>query len=243
MYKSNGLSIFFGNAQTAVFPEYNRSLWQQSDHLLNHPTFNFLQKNLDIYNLIFAHQIHGTNILDVSSENNHIQSFIHEADALCTNTLNTGLAVLTADCVPVILYNSSIPLIAIIHAGWRGALDTIVPKTLDYLCNTYSSKVKDYKVFFGPCARACCYIIDHNLADFFAQTKEGRKAIIQKNSDYFLDIPTYLIQQLMDRGILTSSIHSMHAQCTICNTNFCSYRRQKQAAGRQITAVSIQKDF
>ncbi|HEV2917234.1 MAG TPA: polyphenol oxidase family protein [Candidatus Babeliales bacterium] len=242
VFRHNGISIFFGNADTKVFPEQYRPEWQQTSSILAHTSFNFLQKELAIDHLIFAHQVHGTDMLPITEHALPMRSFIHNADGLYTSIYNIGMGILTADCTPIIIHNPEEDTVAIMHIGWRGALNGIIPNNIYRLCSS-NTNISKYIIYIGPGARQCCYMIDATLAHTFDQTIHGYTAITEKNGNYFLDIPTYIISQLQYAGITDQAINTTYALCTICNISFCSYRRQKELAGRQITVVSLQKQM
>ena len=75
-------------------------------------------------------QVHGDKAVHTSP---HSIDFSKEADAHYTGEKNLGLAISTADCIPVMIYNENPMWISGIHAGWRGVLNKIVPKTIEAL--------------------------------------------------------------------------------------------------------------
>ena len=78
-------------------------------------------------NLILMHQTHSAKVVEIK-KNNYKRKII--ADAMITNMNNISLCVLTADCVPIILYDVENKIIGCIHAGWKGALRNIIEKTI-----------------------------------------------------------------------------------------------------------------
>lgn len=70
------------------------------------------------------------------------------------------VTVRTADCVPVLLHDPVRQVVAAIHAGWRGAVAGIVPKTVALLASRFGTVPKDVRMAIGPSAGACCYEVD-----------------------------------------------------------------------------------
>ena len=73
------------------------------------------------------YQKHSNNVFEI--KNNDLRSKIH-ADAMLTRNKGLALGVVTADCVPILLYDKKSKFIGCIHAGWKGALTHIIKKTI-----------------------------------------------------------------------------------------------------------------
>ena len=65
-----------------------------------------------------------------------------KGDALITNVKNIALGVLTADCVPILIYDKNLKVISIIHAGWKGAYIGIIKKVIKFLINNGSNAIE-----------------------------------------------------------------------------------------------------
>jgi polyphenol oxidase len=152
---------------------------------------------------------------------------------------SVGIGVLTADCVGLVLYDPVHSAMAVVHAGWRGAVQGIVYEALHALQRTYNTVCSDLQVFFGPSARACCYEVDELFVNAFPACMYADEALSKKGSQLFFDIPTLIIKQLAVAGVAQQSISMDYALCTICNTQFCSHRREKEQAGRQMLVAII----
>ena len=81
-------------------------------------------------------------------------------DALVTDQPGVTVAVRTADCAPVLVYDRHRGAVAAIHAGWRGAVAGIVPKTIQMMVSRFSIAESDLRVSIGPSAGPCCYEVD-----------------------------------------------------------------------------------
>ena len=94
--------------------------------------FNSL--GLDEEHVAFQKQVHGNNVSIVNKAGS-----AGESDALITTEMNLGLAISTADCNPVFIYDPENRVVAGIHSGWRSTQKRIVEKTLNILKNEFNS--------------------------------------------------------------------------------------------------------
>jgi len=78
-------------------------------------------------------------------------------DGLITQTPGIVLAILTADCLPVILADTKRPAIGVLHAGWRGTMKRIVEKGVGEMRRCFGTQARDIKAAIGPGIYSCCY--------------------------------------------------------------------------------------
>ena len=78
--------------------------------------------------LILMHQTHSNNVIEISESN---LSRRINSDAMITRNKKIALGVLTADCVPILIYDKRNEIIGCIHAGWKGALSGIIKRTIN----------------------------------------------------------------------------------------------------------------
>ncbi len=101
---------------------------------------------------------------------------LREGDALVTDQLGILLSVRSADCLPILLVDSRCRAIAAIHAGWRGALERIVEKTVGELRRLFNTQPRDFVAAVGPSIRACCYEVGQEVvAAFCGRFPNGKK--------------------------------------------------------------------
>ncbi len=241
--KNSYISYYFGDALDYLFPQKDRVKWKQASSLLDHYSFKFLRYQLPISNLIFAHQTHSNKGFFVSQKNlDYYRSFTQEADYLITKDTNIGIGVLTADCMPLIVYSNESPILAVIHAGWRGLEARIITHCINDLVGHYKTPSASIHAIIGPYAHTCCYEVD----TAWAQTITSpflKSSLIYHNNRIFCDMLTAVTQELEVSGIQISQINTQHSRCTICDTSFFSHRRQKETAGRQMTVASLQRNL
>lgn len=236
LHKDHGLTIYFGDSKSCAVPP-------TSDGFLSHCADLAQQYNLN--HLVFDKQVHGVvgRFIDggVHKQQLPILLFTTEGDFLYTTTPHFGIGVLTADCLPIVFYVPQKKLIAVAHAGWRGSVAGIVTKTIESMLGKNYFSPNDLIAYFGPSAKSCCYEVQK---DFIDQNKGARKveqALVSRNNKMYLDVPAINRVELIDLGVPPSNIITTYNHCTICNSNFHSYRRQGKDSLRQLTIAWLAK--
>jgi len=214
--------------------EDEKTIVQNRDILAKH-----LVSSTPLY-FIVAKQTHSDNIRIINTQDTkgwkHLDDAIENCDALITNVPHVVLNILTADCVPVLLYDIKQGVIAAIHAGWRGTQQEIVRKTLEKMKNTFDSNPKDILAGIAPSIGKCCYEVGEDVAKYFFDIPKGFTKVKDK---YMLDIPYLNKKQLLDFGVKERNIE-MSNICTACNSEkFFSYRKEKGCSGRFISMIGL----
>ncbi len=158
----------------------------------------------------FLTQVHGTDVVEARGPGR-----IAEADALFTTRSGLPLAVATADCVPVVLEGPAV--VAVVHAGWRGAAGGVVLETLSRLA---ASKLDVARAAIGPSIGPCCYEVGSDVAGrfpgFVSETRWGSPSV---------DIGGYLASEL--EAALPAGAVWRSTECTFTSDELHSYRRTR----------------
>lgn len=230
-YTNKNLTIHFGSQQTG-FPAQGYYSIPDQQTLCQQEPF----RQLALSNLITLTQTHSVDGFLVTHEfAQNYRPYSLTGDYLITNTPNIALGVATADCLPIVLHNPTKGALANIHAGWRGTVDKIVIKALEHMQHEFASNIDDIQAFFGPAARACCYEVQPDFLENFS-TQAG---FFERDSKLFFDVSEYNKQLLINAGVPAKTIYREFNWCTICDLRFCSYRRDKEKAQRQMTIVYL----
>lgn len=104
--------------------------------------------NIPEGNLYFPSQVHQTKIVRVSHETS--KEDVLETDALITNENNICIAVMSADCVPILLYDTKNKAVGAVHSGWRGTVAKILEKTLHQMNLQFGTRGEDLVACIGP---------------------------------------------------------------------------------------------
>lgn len=181
----------------------------------------------------YLKQIHSDLIYNYDGE-------IHQGDALITDIKDIAIGIFTADCVPILIYDIKLDVIAAIHSGWKGAFNQITSKTIDKMRQEYGSNPRNLKVFIGPHNRECCYEIGEELKKQFSELPIYRdKPIFNGNN---LSIEKCIMYQLVDRNVPKENIMAINI-CTYCNKEcqLFSYRKAGDKSGRMFSFIYMDK--
>lgn len=210
------------------------------DILLNRKT---IQDRFPNMNFIVANQTHSSNIAIISTKEDigwrSEREAIRDCDALITNQKGVMLTILTADCVPILLFDTKLKIASAIHAGWRGTKEEIVIKTINKMRDEFSSNPKDIIAGIAPSIGRCCYEVDWSVAKYFTNYKNP----FDKRGDrYMLDLPYINREQLLTIGLEEGNIE-MSNICTSCEVdNFFSYRKENGCSGRFMSMIGVKNN-
>lgn len=157
-------------------------------------------------------------------------------DALISNTPGRYLSVRTADCIPILMVDERLRVIAAVHAGWRGTADGIAAKVVDALTARYSSRPQDLSAAIGPGICGRCYTVGAQVAARFQAWFPERADLDRATT---LDLAEANRRQLQAAGIPWGRIYT-GAPCTSCHgAEFHSHRRSGGKPGWMISAIGI----
>ena len=174
--------------------------------------------------IVTLNQIHSNKVIFINDKTK-VRNKIF-GDAIVTQLKNIGIAVLTADCVPIFICNPNKKIIGCVHAGWKGALTGIVENTIDKFFEL-NSKTEDLIASIGPCISQQNYEVDHEFyKQFITQDKNNKYFFIDLNNrKYLFDIRNYINVKLARIGI--KNIDNINIDTFSDKENFFSYRRSK----------------
>ena len=175
-------------------------------------------------NLATLHQIHSDIVVDAEGRSGSLG----EGDALLENTPGRLIAVKTADCIPILVVDPRLRAVAAVHAGWRGTVQRIGPRAVHDMQRRFSSRPGDLLVAIGPGIGSCCYKVGPEVACQFPDHTQSNH----------VDLPAANRRQIADCGVSLDHIY-MADLCTMCNSDFHSFRRDKQQAGRMLSVIGI----
>ena len=197
--------------------------------------------------LIVPYQTHSCNVLTIdeafmqlSSKARH--AMLQEKDAVITNIPNVCLCVSTADCVPVLLYDSVRGVIASVHAGWRGTVRKIVAHTVEVMREKYGTQTADIHAIIGPCISLEAFEVGIEVYETFEQIGYDMEQIARwhpEKEKYHIDLPMANRLQLIAEGVPSAQIHDS-AICTYTqHQDFFSARRLGIRSGRILNGIVI----
>ena len=150
---------------------------------------------------------------------------IKEGDGLITDRTGVWLSIRSADCVPILMYDSEKKIIAAVHSGWRSTLKSISIKALKSMTVKYGTEPKNVFISLGPSICFNCFEVGGEVMNKFKFiTKINfNDWCYQKNDKYFIDLKKIIISELILSEVPLSQIEDMN-HCTHCQNLFPSYR-------------------
>lgn len=183
--------------------------------------------------VISPRQVHRDECMPLTSKDELKKRY--KGDALLTNRTDIFISVQVADCVPIFLVEERKKVIGLIHAGWKGTLLGIAPRTIEEAKQQFGCKPEDFTILFGPCIRRCCYHVSDDVAILFD------KGCVKPYEDggLALDLICANRKQILSCGVEEERIFAIDG-CTCCdNELFQSYRRERENAGRMIAFLGL----
>jgi len=191
-----------------------------------------VKASLNIRVLVSCRQVHSDRVA-VIGEKPATDIVVDGYDALITATTGIGLMIQHADCQAILLHDPTKKVAGIIHAGWRGSVANIVPKTVAAMHRSYGCDPGNLQAAISPSLGPCC-------AEFvnFQQELPAEFYRYQVQPLYF-DFWAISRDQLCRAGLQTGNI-TVANQCTVCNPDYFSYRRDR-TTGRCATVIGIRE--
>jgi YfiH family protein len=189
--------------------------------------------------LFFTRQVHGANVVQVDSP----EQATPQADALITQQPGICICVQTADCLPILLYDTKNSAIAAIHSGWRGTVQHILVRTLEAMKKAYGTSPSDVVAGIGPGISQDVYEVGAEVVkavqEAFPYTWQQLIKPGISEDKAMLDLWHANHQLLAASGVRTNQI-AMAKLCTFSNPRqFFSARRDGKKTGRMASGIML----
>lgn len=202
----------------------------------------------DVQSLVTAHQIHSPHVAIVTSADAgkgalDRESRLPDTDAMVTDCEGICLMVLSADCVPVLLYDPVRRVIAAIHAGWRGTAAKIVVEAVRVMKESFACRPENILAGIGPSIGPCCFEVGQEVADVFSELFPDADLIKTASlpGKYHVNLWEANRLELLDSGLKPENIE-VAGMCSVCHPDhFFSYRRDGKKAGRFGAGIALRK--
>lgn len=185
----------------------------------------------DTADLATVQQIHSDKVLRADRA-----GCLGEGDALISNQPGITLSVRTADCLPILMADTRNRAVAAVHAGWRGTLLEIVPKTVQAMADQFGTRLEDLVIAIGPGIGACCFEVGPEVAAQFSSLFPERRDLDRRTKVDLVETNLRLLGRNGGslRQIATSGL------CSCCQADlFHSYRRDHDQAGRMVSVIRL----
>ena len=187
--------------------------------------------------LILMYQTHSSKVVEIK-KNNYRKKI--KADAMITKMKGIALGVVTADCVPVILYDVKNQIIGCVHAGWRGAKLDIIKNTINKI-KKINSNNRIYACV-GPCIGQKSYEVDLNFFKKFVKLsyKNKKYFLYKRKNKKLFNLRKFVTEKLLEQKVKVDHVKKdTFSQKSI----FYSYRRSTKLSekdyGRCISTICI----
>ncbi|MDY7039384.1 MAG: peptidoglycan editing factor PgeF [Chloroflexota bacterium] len=187
--------------------------------------------------IVTGYQVHGTLVARVSREDRG--QVYPETDILITDVPGVALMQRYADCLPILLYDPVNRAIGIAHAGWRGTLAGVTPKTVQAMQTAFGSRTIDLIAGLGPGIGPCCYQVGTEVADAAQAAIPGWPSVLlhQRDGSWHLDLWEANRRLLVQAGVERVEVSGL---CTACRTDeFYSHRAESGRTGRFGVVVGL----
>jgi YfiH family protein len=147
-----------------------------------------------------------------------------------------AVAVVTADCVPLLIAAADGSVVAAVHAGWRGIAAGVVERALEAIRG--AGATAPLVAALGPAASGCCYEVGPEVAAALGLASARDAAVTDgPRGRPMLDLRTAVRNRLIDAGIDPRLVDRV-GPCTICSTGWPSWRREREHAERQVAWIA-----
>tara|TARA_B100000212_G_scaffold284240_1_gene224506 strand:- start:439 stop:1200 length:762 start_codon:yes stop_codon:yes gene_type:complete len=190
--------------------------------------------------IFLLRQVHSNKFIFINkNHNSHKKRF--KADAIVTNQPKLPIAILTADCVPLLLFDKKKNIIAAIHAGWKGAYKGIVHNVVKFMIKK-GCKSKNIIGAIGPSIAQKNYNVKEDFRSKFLKEDKLNKIFFKKKSGkIYFNLPYYIKSQLKFYNI--TNIDLKNIDTFDKKNNLFSARRSLKSKhvdyGRNISIIMI----
>ena len=221
--RSDGnMSFIYGSTQEAL---------ENRQHFLS-------QQGIAYQALICAKQVHGNSVYCATRKDKGrgaltYETAVGDTDSFISNEHEVALAIFTADCLSVFLYDPVHSAIGLVHAGWRSTYAKVLACTVQGMKEAFGTHQSDLQAGFGPCIRSCCYEVGYDMRDKFPDS------VIEKGGKLFLDLALANRRQLIATGLKETAVDDCGV-CTSCSSSdFFSFRKEAEKAGRILSVMML----
>jgi polyphenol oxidase len=185
----------------------------------------------------FLKQVHGAQVIRATEG-----GCVGNGDVVMTDRPGLPVAVFSADCVPLLIYDPDGRRLAAVHAGWRGTAQSVARAAVEALVEA-GGRSERFLAAVGPSIGPCCYEVDKPVIARLDQASPGRWGAWVRSvglGKWMLDLWAANEEQLRGAGLRGDRIDNPRL-CTGCRTDlFYSYRRGHNGRLVSVAAVSPQ---
>ena len=218
------------------FKFFGRNLENNSNKSIDFINEESVKAYINNGKLFLTKQVHGNNVFFLQDFNDlKKNNCIIESDAIITNLQNISIGVLTADCVPILIYAKE--TIGAIHAGWKGLYDGIIENTIKKMIETENNLgPAEITAIIGPHILVNSYEVDQRFFDHWLEKdpKNEQYFCFKNNAKYNFDLQECAMQVLRTLGLVNITKTKID---TFTNSDYYSYRKSNAGHGRNLSVI------
>ncbi len=227
-----GCTTRHGGFSEGVWQSNNLALHVGDDAATVQRNREGLQARLHAGAIQWLSQVHGTQVVRASSAT---ASDAPEADAVWTDARGVALAIMTADCVPVVIADADGDVIGAAHAGWQGLRDGVLSRLLSAM----PAPNDRLSAWLGPAISGRCYEVGEDVwSQFAAEHGDALSTHPDQADKRYLDLPAIARAQLLASGVRRVASSGW---CSYADERFYSHRQAGHAGqattGRMATLI------
>ena len=227
-----------GGVSTGIFASLNLNFSRGDDPALVVENYRRIGRLLGFTpeDVVNARQTHSDIVVRVGAENRGklaVKGASPECDALITNTPGMALYVSTADCTPILLWDSVTGAVGAAHAGWRGTASAIGAKTVEAMSREFGTKPENVRAAIGPNIGFCHFETDADVPEAMLEAfgQEVTPFIRKQGDKYYVNLKEINALVLRRAGVRDIEISR---ECTMCQPDrFWSHRVTRGQRGAQ----------
>lgn len=242
---NQGIGIAFtdrwGGVSDPPYDSFNLGRDGQDDPAHLRKNFAILAAAIRCDKLAICAQVHGTQVAPVDSGFACVTALgtwpdkarLPQADALMTTVPGVALMMRVADCVPVLLADPGVRVVAAVHAGRVGLVAGVIPAAVHAL---RSAGAREIRAWIGPHICAACYEVPEAMATRAWELVPDSQAVSRTGTPA-INLGGGAAAQLAAEGVETRRVDP----CTACDGRFFSHRRDQGSTGRQAGVIWLEK--
>ena len=199
----------------------------------------------DTTRIIMANQVHRDDVRVVTQADikaDLLDETPFEADALVTDIPGVTLAVFSADCIPILLFDPVQPVVAACHAGWRGTALAIARRTVETMVDHYGCHLENIRAAIGPGIGGCCFETDGDVPEAMMEKlgELARPHIEARGEKYHVDLKPIDRDILLRAGLRPDHVEVCQ-ECTCCRPDkYWSHRYTHGVRGSQAAVIMLE---
>ncbi len=229
-----------GGVSKGIYKSLNCGIGSNDKKINVKKNLKIVKLKLKLKKIFLVKQFHSSKFIYLNNKTS-ISNRSENADAIISEKKGLAIGVLTADCVPILIYDYKRKMIAAIHAGWRGAYKGIVHKVIKFMLNK-GCNTKNMTASIGPCISSNHYEVKEPFQKrLIRKNKDNRKFFINKKNKLYFDLSNFVKKQVQLNKI--KNVDMLNIDTFNKKNNFFSARRSlklnQNDYGRNISLIMI----